>query len=331
MNAEVSKLRDDLHAALSKQRLNRSDVQPIAEWLDALQARERRDKGAPNFRDYLRDDFVATLESQGIRSGRICEIGGPYNSFAKDLPQYEFEFPSLYPDTRHEGVIVADATQCDYVASERYDAIFSVSVFEHISKPWLAAEQLNRLLKPGGVSYHAAPFSYFYHGAPADFWRYTPDAMRLLFSELEPLKAEFFGRNRRRDNRGSPSNSVDRDGGEAFAVDAFDGWRENWYTIYAGLKNAAHLEQRLSDAAKQVVVNLMKMRTIDGEDEESAARAVRSVLDGYVVTRDQELHRADRTNIPFTEAQILELYRNRGRNGIRPSYNRFVMAKSVGW
>ena len=189
-------------------------------------------------------DFTKYLLGAGIKTGKICEIGGPYNSFAQYMPDYEFEYISLYPDKNFNNIVVADASDCDYIPDEKYDAIFSVSVFEHIQKPWLAAKNLVRLLKPGGICYHSAPFSYFYHGAPADFWRFTPDAFKVLFSELRPLKAEFFGRNRRRDNRGSKFNRVDRDGGSEFSVDAFGGWRENWSTIFVGQKDNNYLNEK---------------------------------------------------------------------------------------
>jgi len=167
-----------------------------------------------SFRDHLRADFEACLSEAGLETGVIAEIGGPHNSFESLMPNYEFQFLSIFPGGGHPGVILTDATQCDDVPSNSVDAIFSVSVFEHISKPWKAADQLTRILKPGGVMYHAAPFSYFYHGAPADFWRFTPDAMELIFSDLEPMRSGFYGRNRRRDNRGSKYNRVDRDGAD---------------------------------------------------------------------------------------------------------------------
>lgn len=285
-----------------------------------------------NAREFLRLDFIKHLNEAGIKSGKICEIGGPYNSFAKQMPDFEFEYLSLYPDKKFDNIVVADATNCDYVEDEKYDAIFSVSVFEHISKPWQAGHHLTRMLKPGGICYHSAPFSYFYHGAPADFWRFTPDAMKVIFSELNPLKAEFFGKNRRRDNRGSESNAVDRDGGPEFAVDAFGGWRENWSTIFVGQKDADYLAQRFKNAKRQVAINGMKTLVDDrGMSEDDAAKKLRAILENYSISHDEELTQVAKgkgEKIPLKA--IKEAWKTRGRNGIKVSYSRFVMSQKLG-
>lgn len=304
-------------------------------WVSGLiEAEETRAGGREGFREFLRMDFERMLHKEGITSGKVCEIGGPYNSFAAELPDYDFTFLSLYPDDKFDNILVTDATQADHLPAEQFDAIYSTSVFEHISKPWLAAHGLSRLLKPGGVMYHAAPFSYFYHGAPADFWRYTPDAMRVIFSDLRPVKSEFFGRNRRRDNRGSEVNAVDRDGGPEFSVDAFGGWRENWFTIYVGVKDPAYLRRKMREAKVQTVVNLMKQLTKAGVAEEEAADLVHVRLLTVRVTRDQELYdcKEGRSNFGgFSAERILTLWKRRGREGsARPAYNRFAQARRVG-
>lgn len=308
------------------------ETEALVTHFEAALARERGDIDKLGFRDFLRRDFQSLLAAHGITSGTICEIGGPYNSFASDMPEYDFRYLSLYPDAQFENVIVADATQCDHVEGEQFDAVFSVSVFEHISKPWKAARQIARLLKPGGICYTAAPFSYFYHGAPADYWRFTPDALQLIFSELKPLKAEFYGKNRRRDNRGSATNAVDRDGGADFAVDAYGGWRENWFAIHAGQKDAGYLADRLDRAERQVIINAMKTLVDSrGVPPDAAAAQVCRLLAGFTVNHDEELERAaSRGGISRSQAEILHLWQNRGADGVKVSYARFAMAEMLG-
>ena len=306
------------------------------EWVsDLIEAESTRysRRGGQDFRSLLRRDLEDCLREQDIKSGRICEIGGVYKSLVADMPDYDISFMSLYPNEKLDNVLVVDATQADHLPPDQFDAIFSTSVFEHINKPWLAAENLIRLLKPGGVMYHAAPFSYFYHGAPADFWRFTPDAMRVLFADLRPIRAEFFGGNRRRDNRGSKLNAVDRDGGPEFSVDAFGGWRENWYTIYAGVKDADYVDERSDTAKKQTVINLIKMLTKAGHDEAEAVAIVHARLGVVRVTRDQELYACPpgESNFNMTAEEMHELWRRRGRPGVpRPSHNQTTMVRRLG-
>lgn len=322
----------ELENALAKDTLEKADFEKLKIWLKELHARETRKKEDIDFRVYVMEDFKASLAAAGIHEGKICEIGGPKNSFADQMPNFDFEFLSLYPSESYDNIIVGDATQCDYIPGDSYDAIFSVSVFEHISKPWKAADHLTRILKDGGLMYHVAPFSYFYHGAPADFWRYTPDAFQTLFSSLRTEKAEFFGRNRRRDNRGSEVNRVDADGGPQFAVDAFGGWRENWHSIYAGVKDAEYLNAELENARKQVVVNLMKIVTMQGVAESDAVAKIRKVMRGYSVNPDKELTKTTifQSNLRFSKAEIKTIWRKRSKKTISPAYNRFTMARFVG-
>jgi SAM-dependent methyltransferase len=298
---------------------------------EAAQAAEIGGSGKQGIRDYLRNDFHQTMKDEGIHSGLVAELGGSNNSFEAEMPDYDFQFLSLYPHAQKGKHIVADATQCDHLEDEQYDAIYSMAVFEHISKPWKAAENMVRLLKPGGVCYTAAPFSYFYHGAPADFWRFTPDALQLIFSELRPVRGEFYGQNRRRDNRGSKANAVDRDGGAPFAVDAFGGWRENWFTIFAGVKDDAYLTEKMLRAKMQVAVNGMKVLVTDkGMDPADAAVALQTALTKYDVTRDGEIVPSTTGGANLSLEDITQWWETRGRNGTRPDPMRFTMVASLG-
>jgi len=177
----------------------------------------------------LADHFRSTLASAGITSGRVAEIGGARNSACAELPEFEFTFLSLFKDKEPCGrdIRVADIAYCPHIPDETFDVVFSISVLEHVDRPWAAASEMTRILKPGGVVYHQAPFSDFFHRAPNDYWRFTPEAMKVLFPRFETICADFYGQGRRRDRRGTAFNPLDQ-GGPQFAVDAFGGWRENW-------------------------------------------------------------------------------------------------------
>ena len=47
--------------------------------------------------------------------------------------------------------------------------------------PWVVAAEINRVLQPGGLTYHAAPQCFPVHEAPNDFWRFTDEALMILF------------------------------------------------------------------------------------------------------------------------------------------------------
>ena len=67
----------------------------------------------------------------------------------------------------------------------RFGTIFCLSVLEHCRQPFTAAENLTRLLRPGGKLCVSAPFAFKIHAYPSDYWRFTPEGIRALFTQLE--------------------------------------------------------------------------------------------------------------------------------------------------
>ena len=62
-----------------------------------------------------------------------------------------------------------------------FDYVLSDQVLEHIEgDPKTAIDETLRILKPGGLAIHTTCFINPIHGYPSDFWRFTPDALKLL-------------------------------------------------------------------------------------------------------------------------------------------------------
>jgi len=64
-----------------------------------------------------------------------------------------------------------------------FDVIFSGAVLEHLAMPWIVAAEINRVLRPGGLTYHITHQAWPLHETPNDFWRFSDEALRLLFGE----------------------------------------------------------------------------------------------------------------------------------------------------
>jgi SAM-dependent methyltransferase len=263
-----------------KHRLTRSDAgkhlhEPCDQLITDLRALrdcERPGPGHQPIRDHLFELFTTTLARYGITSGEVAELGGSQNSFLNELPQHKAHFLSLQPpkpSKAHPGMKIADITCCPHIPSASFDAILSVSVLEHVKRPHAASREIVRLLKPGGITMHCVPFSYFFHGAPVDYWRVTTSAMEALFADLETISCSFHTGNRRRNNRGSAFNAVDRDSDE-FAPDALGGWRENWHTIYIGRKTKAAVEDLDRRQMLQVLFDLTRVLEASGIDVQTA-------------------------------------------------------------
>ena len=62
-----------------------------------------------------------------------------------------------------------------------FDFVFSDQVLEHIEgDPRQAIDESWRVLRPGGIAVHTTCFINPIHAAPKDYWRFTPDALKLL-------------------------------------------------------------------------------------------------------------------------------------------------------
>lgn len=186
--------------------------------------------------DYLRfpdrNERIATQISSallraGVTEGRLLEIGGRSNEHRDRFPA--FDYVNLDLEATGPGVLTGDITRCPQIPAESFDAIISADLLEHVREPWLAAREITRLLRPGGVTFHSTLFSWRYHPCPVDFWRFSPAALEHLFRDLRCLDSGFDTVERRRNLLGK--------GRFRLTPDAFGGWRENWRVYYAGTKD----------------------------------------------------------------------------------------------
>jgi SAM-dependent methyltransferase len=178
----------------------------------------------------------------GGRDGKLSYLLGNIGPLDFDAETYagnRQKFDSLYDyfgvDLRPAGenVLVGDLCDPGFIAAHAefagaFDVIYSNNVFEHLRKPWIAAQTILALLKKEGICITVVPFAQRYHEDPGDYFRYTPAGVISLFEDLGPvqvLEAGFDIRARRYDWQG---------GGEAndtVPVDRFGAWRETWYTL----------------------------------------------------------------------------------------------------
>lgn len=98
----------------------------------------------------------------------------------------------LFPNVGHyigmdihpgEGVdLVGDAHRMsELVEPGSIDALFSISVFEHLVYPWKAVLEINRVLKPGGLLFISTHPTWPAHELPWDFWRFPVAGLAHLF------------------------------------------------------------------------------------------------------------------------------------------------------
>lgn len=73
-------------------------------------------------------------------------------------------------------------------ADHEFDIVVNDQVLEHVEgPPEQAVRETYRVLKPGGVVITTTCFINPLHAAPSDFWRFTPDALKLLHKEFSEI------------------------------------------------------------------------------------------------------------------------------------------------
>lgn len=130
------------------------------------------------------NEFAEIVEASHGRS--MIELG----SRARSGTVYKTHFPSL---SRYVGVDVMDGPNVDIVADahtlsktidDQFDYALSVSVFEHLIMPWVAAFELNKVMKLGGLIYIQSHPTYPLHDEPWDFFRFSANAWSGLFNKF---------------------------------------------------------------------------------------------------------------------------------------------------
>jgi SAM-dependent methyltransferase len=65
-----------------------------------------------------------------------------------------------------------------------FSMVICCSVMEHVPRPWKMAENLTRLVRPGGKLYISVPWVWRYHKYPDDYFRFSFRAIMTLFPEF---------------------------------------------------------------------------------------------------------------------------------------------------
>jgi carbamoyltransferase len=122
------------------------------------------------------DRTLALLEP----GAKVCDVGAGGRRIRPDVVTVDaFAGP---------GVDVVGDIHALPIPDASFDCVFCTGTLEHIRNPFVAVQELHRILKPGGLIHIDVPFMQGYHPDPTDYWRFTLDGLRLLcepFQEVE--------------------------------------------------------------------------------------------------------------------------------------------------
>ncbi len=134
-------------------------------------------------------DFASNKCKEGAR---VLDVGSgikPYYPFFIDKVD-EYIGVDLFPGDVVDVVASSDKLPFE---DESFDVVISTQVFEHLAEPGLTAKEIYRVLKPGGMALVSLPFVWEVHDVPKDYWRYSIDGVKKLFSSFAEIEVEANG------------------------------------------------------------------------------------------------------------------------------------------
>lgn len=144
----------------------------------------RRPESDPYHRTF--SEFLARLRTKGSGMPSILEIGS--RNVSGNTVRDAFDFGRYRGFDIHSGPnvdVVGDAHRLStYFEPNTFDAIASVSVFEHLCFPWKVAMEINNVLKPGGLVFVGTHPNWPTHELPWDFFRFQKGGLAVLFSRV---------------------------------------------------------------------------------------------------------------------------------------------------
>lgn len=79
--------------------------------------------------------------------------------------------------------VVADGHDLAPFSDGEFNAYISISVYEHLQRPWIAAQAAKRVLATGGIALIVTHQTFPLHGYPYDFFRFSDRALSGIFED----------------------------------------------------------------------------------------------------------------------------------------------------
>ena len=126
------------------------------------------------------DYLVKLTDKEGMR---VLEIGSREvvnSSFRSRFKHAEYDGFDYYSGDNVD--VVGDVHKLSTYFDKKFDLIFSEAVFEHLAMPWVAAEEIVKLLNVGGYVFLETHYSFSSHERPWHFFQFSENALKVLFN-----------------------------------------------------------------------------------------------------------------------------------------------------
>ena len=123
-----------------------------------------------------------------LKSPKVLELGTKQSLVGRPTHHAEWLPPGSTHimsdiDSGMDVDVVSDAHDLKEFADNEFDVFIAISTWEHLRKPWIAADTAARVLKPGGLLYVATHQTFPIHGYPSDYCRWTDEGLKALFDK----------------------------------------------------------------------------------------------------------------------------------------------------
>jgi SAM-dependent methyltransferase len=158
-------------------------VNPLDAWPGSSQREPRMTEPA-----YLSLKSIAAMLVKFGQENRISRGTSLLDVGCAHKPYYPFFAPT---GCRYTGIDIFDGQFVDAVwepaspmpfADAAFDIAISTQVLEHVPDPERVVAEIHRVLKPAGKVFLSAPFAWERHDYPGDYWRFSEEGLRKIFS-----------------------------------------------------------------------------------------------------------------------------------------------------
>lgn len=129
----------------------------------------------------LRNLLIFEWMNKNAQGKRVLNLGSGIGHFDKYLSKHLSILNLDIDPSIPQLDVVADAHWLPF-KTECFDIVYSIAVLEHVKKPWIVANEIYRILQPGGYIVVELPFLNVIHHEH-DYFRFTDKGIRSLFDE----------------------------------------------------------------------------------------------------------------------------------------------------
>lgn len=135
-------------------------------------------------------EFMQSAASRHVNeAGHLLDIAPQVHEGARPYFPESIAVETLDINPESGCTYIGDICSCNSsIGDESFDYVVCTEVLEHTLQPFDAADEILRMLKPGGKLFLSVPFNFRIHGPLPDCWRFTEHGLRALLRKFEILE-----------------------------------------------------------------------------------------------------------------------------------------------